>query len=335
MARPLRFRRSPERWNDQRIRQQLLSSLDENIGAEMGSPHYQPPNGWEAVRFDMDNGDVALFCWTDDEAYWLGNTETPSSLWRTDKHDWEAMPYSVSRWAQRELLADLLEEAPWLAEYPHIAWYFLPVLMSKDGRESTREFLYDYACGFPDANPGAALSYLEAVLRPGTLDDYRHEMAGKLGTSEYVDETRMSSAISEFVAAKLLADAGYGVTPEIEVKTGHFLDYRATRPDGTSTLVEVTRPRPPSRRSADSPVAAVRDTAQVKTQGQLSAHAGGVVLFVDCSSFLDDQWHTVRDEQPDVRHRPAVVYRVRPHGYVEGYTKGDVPLDLDSVINWV
>ncbi len=300
----------------------------------MGGPHHSPPTEWDAVRFDMENGDIALFCWNDDGAYWLGNTETPSALWRTDKFEWDEVPYPVARWAQRELLVDLLESDPWLADYPHVTWYFLPVLMSKDGRESTREFLYEHSCGFPDANQESALAYIEAVLHPGTLDDYRHEMAGKLGTSEYVDHTRMSSAISEFVAAKLLADAGYGVTPEIEVKTGHFLDYRATREDGTSVLVEVTRPRPPSKRSASTPVAAVRDTAQVKTQGQLSAHAGGVVLFVDCSSFTDDQWAAVRGEQPDVRHRPAVVYRVRPHGWVEGYTKGDVPLELGDVIQW-
>ncbi|WP_435365397.1 DUF5784 family protein [Haloarchaeobius sp. DYHT-AS-18] len=335
MARPLRFRRSTERWHLDRVRQQLLSSLDQNIGAEMGTPHYRPPNGWEGVRFDMDNGDIALFVWSDDEAYWLGNTETPSALWRTNKFEWEQVPYPIARWAQRELLADLRVAEPWLAKYPHVCWYFLPVLMSKDGRESTREFFRDYACGFPDADRDEALSYLESVLHPGTLDDYRHEMAGKLGTSQHVDRTRMASAISEFVAAKVLTDAGYDVTPEIEVTTGHFLDYRAKAPDGTNVLVEVTRPRSPSRRSANTPVAAVRDTAQVKTSGQLANHGGGVVMFVDCSNFLDDQWAAVRGEQPDVRHKPAVVYRVRPDGQVEGYQKGDVPLDLDGVVEWV
>jgi hypothetical protein len=74
----------------------------------------------------------------------------------------------------------------------------------------------------------------------------------------------------------------------------------------------------------------VRDTAQTKTSGQLSAHAGGVVLFVDCSSFPDDDWFAVRDARPEVGHRPAVVYRVRPDGRVAGYTKGSVPLELDS-----
>ena len=280
----------------------------------------------------MDNGDIALFCYDGNDAYWLGNTETPSELWRTDKHEWGEIPYPIARWAQRELIADLAVEAPWLAEYPHVRWYFLTVLMSKDGRETTREFLYDEACGFPDADPDEALSLLESVLKPGTLDEYRDVMAGKLGTSETLDHGRMSAAISEFVAAKILTDAAYDVTPEIEVTTGHFLDYRATEPDGTSYLVEVTRPLPPSRRSTNSPIAAVRDTAQVKTTGQLANHGGGVVLFVDCSSFTDDQWAALRGEQPDVRHKPAVVYRVRPNGSVEGYQKGDVPLHLSNAM---
>ncbi|WP_440988272.1 DUF5784 family protein [Haloarchaeobius baliensis] len=332
MARPLRFRRSHERWDDDRVRRDLLADLDANLGADLVSPHYKPPNGWQAWRFEMDNGDMALFCTDGDVAYWLGNTETPSALWRTDKYEWEDVPYKVARWAQRELLADLAVEAPWLDDYPHVRWYFLTVLMSKDGRETTREFLHERACGFPDSDPEEALSYLESVLRPGYLDDYREEMAGKLGTSETLDYWRMSAAISEFVAAKLLTDAGYDVTPEIEVTTGHFLDYRATEPDGTSYLVEVTRPRPPNRRSTNSPVVAVRDTAEVKTSGQLANHGGGVVLFVDCSGFTDEQWAAVKGEQPDVRHRPAVVYRVRPDGSAEGYTKGDVPLYLDSAM---
>ncbi|WP_435348417.1 DUF5784 family protein [Haloarchaeobius sp. HRN-SO-5] len=332
MARPLRFRRSTERWDDGRVRRDLLADLDENLGAQLETPHYKPPHGWEAWRFEMDNGDIALFCYDGDVAYWLGNTETPSALWRTDKSEWNEIPYPVARWAQRELIADLSVESPWLDDYPHVRWFFLTVLMSKDGRETTREFLYDRACGFPDADPEEALSFLESVLRPGTLDEYRDVMAGKLGTSQTLDQGRMSAAIAEFVAAKVLTDAGYEVTPEIEVTTGHFLDYRATAPDGDSYLVEVTRPRPPSRRSTDSPIAAVRDTAQVKTTGQLADHGGGVVLFVDCSSFTDEQWAALRGERPDVRHRPAIVYRARPDGSVEGYQKGDVPLDLSNAM---
>ena len=50
------------------------------------------------------------------------------------------------------------------------------------------------------------------------------------------------------------------------------------------------------------------------------------------SGFTDEQWAAVKGEQPDVRHKPAVVYRVRPDGFAEGYTKGDVPLYLDSAM---
>jgi hypothetical protein len=55
------------------------------------------------------------------------------------------------------------------------------------------------------------------------------------------------------------------------------------------------------------------------------------VLFVDCSSFPDDDWFAVESARPAVGHRPAVVYRVRPDGRVAGYTKGAVPLKLGSI----
>jgi len=335
VARPLRFRYSQGRWTDQQVRQQILSPLDDNLGATMRTPHYRPPEGWTAHRFEMDNGDLALFVHDDAEAYWLGNTETPSSLWRTDKRDWDAVPYPIHRWAQRELLADLQVEAPWTADYPHVAWFFLPVLMSKDGRHTTREFLHDHACGFPNADAADALAFLERVLATGVLDEERHVMAGKLGTSEFLDLTRMASAIAEYVAAWVLHEAEYEVVPEIDVAGGYSLDYRAVEPDGTSHLVEVTRPLPPQERSANSPVAAVRETAQTKTTGQLEAHGGGVTLFVDCSSYRDDQWAAVIGERPDVHHRPALVYRTRPDGSVEGYSKGSVPLDLSGVVDVV
>lgn len=282
----------------------------------------------------MDNGDVALFARRDGDAYWMGNTETPQSLWKTDKYGWREIPYQVSRWAQRELLADLHEEDPWLADYPYISWFFLPVFMSKDGRESTRAFFREHAAGFPDAGRRESMRFLESFLRTGALDDYRHTMSGKLGTSTHVDRVRMSATIGEFVAAKLLVDASYEVTPEIEVVTGHSLDYRA-KDEHTNVLVEVTRPQPPANRVAAGPVAAVRDTAETKTNGQLAEHGGGAVLFVDCSSFRDDNWAAVVGERPEVRHRPAVVYRARPDGRVEGYSKGSVPLDLDGVIDFV
>jgi hypothetical protein len=161
-------------------------------------------------------------------------------------------------------------------------------------------------------------------------------MAGKLGTSASLDLVRMSAAIAEFTAARILTEAGYEVTPEIEVTTGHSLDYRATDPDtGAASLVEVTRPQPVSGRSASDPVAAVRDTAETKTSGQLEAHGGGVTLFVDCSSFPADDWAAVREARPEVRHRPAVVLRARPSGHVEAYRKGSVPIDLSGAVDWV
>ncbi|MFB6142060.1 MAG: DUF5784 family protein [Halorientalis sp.] len=330
MAKPLRFRRSDERWTRERVRSDLLEPLEDNIGATMTSPWYKQPAGYEARRFEMDNGDVALFCW-DGAAYWLGNTETPSALWRTDKYTFAEVPDPVADWAERELLAQLYEESPWLADYPHLAEFFLPVLLSKDGRHTTREFLRDHAAGFPDTDPEDGLAYYEEFLASGVLTD-RHQMAGKLGTSEHLNLGRMRSAMSEFTVAKILAEQGYDVTPEIEVSTGHFIDFRADA-DGVGTLVEVTRPQPPATRAASSAVQSLRETAETKTSGQLAAHEGGVVLFVDCSSFSDAGWRDIRRERPEVRHRPAVVFRVRPGEPVEGYTKGAVPLDLPDGID--
>jgi len=329
VARPLRFRRATGRWTEGRVRSAIYGPLDANLGATSGSPWYKPPAGYEARRFEMDDGSVALFAWdtNGDGGYWLGNTETPSSLWRTDKFGFEEVPEAIAEWAERELLAQLHEESPWLRAYPTISWFFLPVFLSKDGRETTRTFFRDHAAGFPDADREAALDFYESFLATGVLDDDREEMAGKLGTSERLDLTRMTAAMGELDAAWLLTEAGYGITPEIAVSTGHSLDFRAER-DGRAWLVEVTRPLPPSRRSTGSPVSAVRETAATKTDGQLEAHGGGVVLLVDCSSFPDDDWRRVSGERPDVRHRPAVVFRVRPDGTVEGYTKGKVPLDL-------
>ena len=348
MAQPLRFRRSPGRWTADRVRSQIGRPLDENLGATAGAPWFASPPGHEARRFDMDDGSFALLCWTDDDAdppagadggpaaYWLGNTETPSELWRTDKYGFDEVPYPVSRWAQRELLAGLHDDEPWLAAHPHVSWYFLPVFCSKDGAATSRAFFRDHAAGFPDATREEATGFVEETLRPGVLDDYRETMAGKLGTSASRDLVRMSAAIAEFTAARILTEAGYEVTPEIEVTTGHSLDYRATDPaTGAGHLVEVTRPQPTAGRSANDPVAAVRDTAETKTSGQLAAHAGGVTLFVDCSSFPADEWAAVRATEPAVRHKPAIVYRAEPDGSVAGYRKGSVPLDLSGVIDGV
>lgn len=348
MAQPLRFRRSAGSWTPEQVREKLERPLDDNLGAEAMAPWFKAPGDYAARRFEMDDGSMALFCWTDHDddppagatagpaGYWLGNTETPSALWRTEKFGFEEVPYPVSRWATRELTAGLLDEEPWLEPYPHVTWFFLPVFCSKDGAESTRAFFRDHAAGFPDADRDDALAYLEATLHPGTLDPYRAVMAGKLGTSESVDRVRMSAAIAEFTTAKLLTDAGYEITPEIEVTTGHSLDYRAERPAGDgANLVEVTRPQPASNRAASGPVAAVRDTAQTKTNGQLEAHAGGVTLFVDCSSFPEGDWEKVAAEQPAVRHKPAVVYRAHPSGTIEAYRKGSVPLELDDAVEWI
>ena len=336
MAKPLRFRYAPGSWSEARVRDELLQALQANIGAEMGNPWYSSPDGVEAVRFEMDNGDVALFCWDDDAGYWLGNTETPSALWRTDKVGFEEVPYPIRRWAERELLAQLTEESPWLEAYPHISWFFLPVFLSKDGRETTREFFHDHAAGFPDADRNEVLSFYEELLSTGALDEYRETMAGKLGTSETMDLTRMSATMGEFNAAAILLEAGYDVTPEAAVTTGHSIDYRASRDgDDEASLVEVTRPLPPKHRAAGSPITAIRETAETKSSGQLEEHGGGVTLFVDCSSFPDDDWLAIAGEQPEVRHRPAVVFRARPSGRIEAYRKGGLPLDLGDAVEWV
>lgn len=309
------------------MRSELLESLDANLGARMIGPWYKPPDGYEAVRFEMDNGDIALFAWDGNRAFWLGNTETPSSLWQTEKYTFEEVPDGIAEWAETELLAQLHEEASWLAEYQTLSWFFLPVLLSKDGRHTTRDFLKDHAAGFPDATADEALAFYETFLATGTLDEYRYTMASKLGTSKRLDHTRMAATMAEFNVAWLLDEAGYEITPEIDVITGHAIDFRAEK-HGDTTLVEVTRPLPPTDRAATSGVAAVRETVATKTDGQLSAHGGGVTLIVDCSSFQDQTWHQVRSEQPDVGHRPAVGFRLRPDGSVEGYGKGAVPLEL-------
>ncbi|MFB6119285.1 DUF5784 family protein [Halosegnis sp.] len=331
MAGPLRFRVSEESWTEARVRERLLTPLAASFGAHLETPWFTPPDGYEARRLEMDNGDVALFCWTDSTAYWLGNTKTPEALWRTDKSAFTEVPYPVARWAQRELLARLELVDPWLADYDHVAWFFLPVFLSKDGRETTRAFFADHAAGFPDASRDEALGFFEDALATGALDAYRYTMAAKLGTSEGLDIGRMSATMAEFIVAKLLADAGLAFEPEVQLDSGHALDFRV---DGNH-LVEVTRPRPPTHRSrADTPTAAVRETADAKTDDQLRAHPDAT-LFVDCTSFRDDEWAAVRAEQPAVSHRPTVVFRARPDGHIEGYRIGTLPFELDGAINWL
>jgi hypothetical protein len=328
VAGPIRFRRDTRTWDSDRVDRDLYAPLADRFGATRRPSAHDPPPGYEACQLRMDNGDLALFAWGDKDAYWLGNTETPETLWRTNKHTFAEAPYPVARWAQRELLTELQVSEPWLAEYAYVSWYFLPVLFSKDGRETTREFFRDHAAGFPDATREDGLTFYEDVLTVTGLDDHRYTMASKLGTSKRVDLVRMRATMAEFNAAKLLTDAGYEYTPEVALDSGHALDFRVHNPE---TLVEVTRPEPPARRRAGTPAAALRETVTGKSNDQLSAHNEAVV-FVDCSSFRDDEWNAVAGEQPAAGHEPAVVYRMRPDGHVAGYTRGDVGLRLDYLL---
>ena len=112
MAGPLRFRRDTGTWTRGRIRSQLLAPLDDSFGATLEEPWFSVADDrYDAVRFEMDNGDFALFCFRSGRAYWLGNTETPEPLWRTNKETFAEAPYAVSEWAQREFLAELHSDA--------------------------------------------------------------------------------------------------------------------------------------------------------------------------------------------------------------------------------
>lgn len=331
MAGPLRFRRSNETWTRGRVRDQLLAPLDASFGATLEEPWFAVGDDrYDAVRLEMENGDFALFCFRDGRAYWLGNTETPEPLWRTEKETFTEAPYSVARWAQRELTARIERDDPWLADFEYLTWFFLPVFCSKDGRDSTRRFFDEDHAGFPDASREAGLEFYESLLRDGTLDDYRYTMASKLGTSAGYDVGRMRATMAEFNIAKVLADAGLDFEPEVEQDSGHALDFVV---DGN--LVEVTRPEPPARRShADHPVAAVKETGGAKRTDQLAEHPDAA-LFVDCSSFTDAEWDAVRSERPHVGHEPTVVFRTRPNGRIEGYRHGTLPFDLAGGIDWV
>jgi len=329
VAGPTRFRRATDRWHRDRVRDALYAPLDGRLGADLDGPWFAPPAGHDARRLEMDNGDLALFAWAEDGsgAWWLGNTETPKTLWKTEKYSFEEAPNEVAEWVQRELLATLELEDPWLAGYETLSWFFLPVLFSKDGRESTRRFFAEDAAGFPDAGRDEGLTFYDDLLTRGLLDDYRYTMATKLGTSQQFDLTRMRATMGEFNAAKLLADADHDLAPEVELDSGHALDFRV---DG-HTLVEVTRPQPPGDRRAGTPTAALRETVDAKTSDQLRAHEGAVLL-VDCTSFRDGEWSAVRDEQPAVGYEPTVVYRYRPGGSVAGYTCGSVPLEVADLL---
>lgn len=327
MAGPLRFRHSTQAWTLGRVESALLRPLDQRFGATLETPWYAPPGGYAARRLEMDNGDLALFAWSDREAFWLGNTETPEVLWRTNKIELRDAPDGVGAWAEGELAAQVAMAEPWLAEYEHVLEFFLPVLCSKDGAETTRAFFRDEASGFPNAPRDAGLGFYEDFLATGALDDYRYEMASKLGTSEGGDGIRMRATMAEFNAAKLLADDGYDVVPEPGVADGHHLDFRVPSADA---LIEVTRPEPPRRRRAGTPAAAIKETVDGKRGTQLRA-APNALLLVDCTSFEADEWRTLLDDKPTVGHEPVVVYRYRPDGQKQAYAKGDLPLDLGFV----
>ena len=331
MAGPIRFRYSTESWDLSHVERELYQPLSSKFGAELTRPQFDPPPSYDARRLSMDNGDIALIAWqTDDSgAYWLGNTETPKALWRTEKYTFDEAPYPITRWAQRVLLAELEASDPWLASYSYVSWFFLPVFFSKDGRETSRAFFADHAAGFPDATREEGLAFYEDVLATGILDEYRYTMATKLGTSAVVDAVRMRAAMAELNTAKLLDDAGYEFVPEVELESGYTLDFRVLDP---RVLIEVTRPEPPGRRRAGTPVRAVRDTVDGKTGNQLDAHDDAIV-FVDCTSFRDDEWQALRAERPGVGYEPAVVYRMRPDGSTDGYMRGQKRLELAGVLN--
>jgi len=327
VAGPVRFRYSPRGWSDADVHDRLYQPLDAALGATADGPWYAPPDGYAARRFAMDDGSTALFCYSDRDAYWLGNTETPEALWQTDKRTFAEALEGVTRWAERELLAQLDQEEPWLAAYNHLAWFFLPVLFSKDGRESTRGFFQDHAAGFPDADRAVALSFYDDFLGTGVLDPHRYTMASKLGTGTRVDLARMQATMGEFDVAKLLADAGHDFEPEVEFASGHALDFQVGE-----FLVEVTRPVPPARRRTDSPVSAVAESGRSKTRDQIAIH-GNAVLVVDCSSFPDDDWARIAGERPSVGHEPAVVFRMRPDGRTEGYVVGPDQLEVGTLLS--
>lgn len=333
MASPLRFRISNRGWGQGEFRRRVVAPLEDKFGVSV--EHTDRPEGHEGRVLRMKNGDFALFAWNGDSAYWTGNTETPEVLWQTNKKEFRRVGGDVAVWAEEELLTTLENEAPWLERYPGIAEFFLPVLMSKDGRETAREFLRTGA-GFPDTDADVALDFYDDLVSSDVFDGHRYTMASKLGTSEGHDRVRMEATMGEYNAAKILHDAGYDVEPEIGMDSGHSLDFLA-KSNGTDAIVEVTRPTPTGRRKASTPEEAVRETAEKKSEagGQLGENDG--VLFVDCSSFDDRAWQRVVNRKPDTGHEPAVVYRTRlgETPVTEAYLRGQTRLRLSDAVAWV
>jgi hypothetical protein len=56
------------------------------------------------------------------------------------------------------------------------------------------------------------------------------------------------------------------------------------------------------------------------------------VLVVDCTSFPDDQWALIADEEPAVGHEPAVVFRMRPDRHRDGYVVGTDQLNVAPLL---
>jgi len=166
VARPLRFRYSPQSWSDGRVQHEILQPLQSNIGAQSVTPWFKIGGDWQTHRFEMQNGDIALFARTDSDAYWMGNTETPSALWKTDKFGWREVPIA-SRGGPARTDRDAPRGGPWLADYPHLV-VFLPVFMSKDGRDSTRAFFREHAAGFPDADRRETTRFSRSSSRPAS-----------------------------------------------------------------------------------------------------------------------------------------------------------------------
>lgn len=325
MASPLRFRHDPQSWSAGRVNAELRGPLHSSIGIESEGTRFGCP-GYTTERFELANGDRALFAYDEQAAFWMGNTETPSALWRTNKRGWDEVPFSVARWARRELIADLHDAAPWLGPYSYLSWFFLPVLMAKDGRDVLRRFFREYQAGYPESDFETALSFFDSFLKSGVMEPYRETMAGKLGTSDVLDHGRMAAAMGEFVVAAVLDRAGYDFEPEVAVDSGHALDFRVE-----DTLIEVTRPQPPGERSGvHGPVEALQESVDAKSRDQLAAHPG-TLLIVDCSSFVATEWEHIESTTPTLPYSPTVVLWTRPDGTVAGYEQGSAPLDLASV----
>lgn len=322
---------SHEGWSEDRFERDVLRPLDDKFGADVVET--KRPEGFESRRIRMDNGDNALFAWNG-TGYWLGNTETPEALWRTEKRCFEDVGGGLARWAQMEMYDVLEREAPWTSDYPLLSWFFLPVLMAKDGRRTTREFFRGGA-GFPEASGDEAMSYYEDVVSTGVFDGCRYEMASKLGTGDGEDAVRMAATMGEFNAAAVLADAGYELEAEPAVAGGRRMDYVANGPGAPEgVLVEVTRPSPPRLRGASTAEGAVRESAVRKRRKGQIADADGV-LMVDCSSMTQDQWERVVDDRPESGHEPTLFYRVFPGDGVEAYLEGATRLRLSDAVDWV